>query len=71
MRIGKNYTDELSHQTKNTKRCDRCGNDFSHGSVLLHLPFRKMYVDICNLCWAGLTFGLWSDFNKIVKQEKL
>jgi len=24
--------------------CDRCGNDLSQGSTLIHLPFRKKYI---------------------------
>ena len=36
------------------KRCDRCGNDFMTGQVILYLPFRKMYIGLCPVCAKGI-----------------
>jgi hypothetical protein len=36
------------------KYCNRCGNDLMTGKSILHLPFEKRYLAICNVCSKGL-----------------
>ena len=47
--------------------CDRCGNDLSQGSTLIHLPFRKKSIALCMICHWGLTFGFYLDIKNILK----
>ena len=46
------------------KVCDRCGNDLSKGGFVLHLPFKKQYVELCNICQYGLMFSYYSDIKR-------
>ena len=54
------------------KTCDRCGNDLSHGSYFLHLPFKKQYVKLCGICQGGLTYGYYLEMKRELfkKEEK-
>jgi ribosomal protein S27AE len=47
---------------KQSKVCDRCGNDISQGGFMIHLPFRKKYVVLCSICQFGLIFAYHKDF---------
>ena len=52
---------------KQSRVCDRCGNDLLNGKFLIHLPFRKKYITLCGICQFGLMYGYHRD---LVRDEK-
>lgn len=67
MITGKKYKKLADKFEAKKGRCDRCGNDFETGGFLIHLPYRKTYVQFCGMCWNALSYGLWLDTSKQIK----
>lgn len=69
----KKYKETQKYYNSKKEYCDRCGNDLAVGqSALMHFPYRKIYIVLCQICHGGLQFGFYQDFLRIVegKNEK-
>ena len=69
---GKEYKKIFKSFEKGKGVCDRCGNDFGiSGPFFVHLPYRKIYIKFCGICWNGLILGLHKDLVNSLKDLKL
>ena len=59
------YEQEKETLVRNFKTCDRCGNDLTNGNYFIHLPFKKEYIKLCNICNFGLMYGFYRDIKKL------
>jgi len=49
------------------KVCDRCGNDLMGGNMCIHLPFKKLYIRFCTICYEGLMLEHYKQIRNLLE----
>jgi len=61
---------KINKRMDKVKKCSRCGNDFLHGKFCYNLPHENRYVCLCHICYNGLMFGHYLEFEEKIQEVR-